>query len=371
MLREKKACQPTGSVRNPVTMTKFYAIVVLCCFLVGSLTAGNPDRQGEAGAAQLLMNPWAPSAGLHTLNTSFITGVEAMRLNPAGLSRISGTQVMAGYANYLSGADISMQSIGVASRLKGNGALGLSLHSLDFGDVAITTTNQPEGVGANLTLSFINVGLSYSYTFEESVSVGVTLRGVSEGTSDVTAFGFAFDAGVQYVTGDKDEFKFGVSLRNVGSRMRYSGPGLATEGQSPDGRDQFPLTFNQRAEGFEMPSVLNIGASYDLLIGSSGTPDHRVTVLGNFTANSFSRDQLGAGVEYAFKEQFIGRVAYRNDFERDELTEAPLYNGLSAGASLRVPFSKADPSKHISFDYAYRSTRIYSGTHNIGISLAI
>ena len=352
-------------------LAKYCLLILLATFTASRLAAGNPDRQGEAGAVQLLMNPWAPSAGLHTLNTSFISGVEAMRLNPAGLSRMSGTQVMLGYANYLSGADISMQAVGVASRLKGNGAIGLTLHSLDFGDVAVTTDDQPEGVGANLSLSFLNIGLSYSYTFEEAVSVGVTLRGVSEGTADVTAFGFAVDAGIQYVTGEHDEFKFGVSLRNVGSRMRYSGPGLSVEASSPDPRDAFPLTFNQRAEGFGMPSVLNIGASYDLFRGNSNLEDHRVTVLGNFTANSFSRDQLGAGVEYAFREQFIGRLGYRNDFERDELTEAPLYNGISAGASVRVPFSKADKTKHISFDYAFRSTRIYSGTHNIGISLAI
>ena len=351
-------------------MNKIYTLLLLF-FAAGSLSAGNPDRQGEAGAAQLLMNPWAPSAGLHSLNTSSVYGVEAMRINPAGLSRMSGTNVMLGYANYLQGADISMQAVGVASKMKGGGAIGFSLHSLGFGDVPITTTNIPEGTGADLTLSFLNVGLSYSYTFEQKVSVGVTLRGVTEGTADVSAFGFAIDAGIQYVTGEDDEFKFGVSLRNVGSRMRYAGQGLATAGENPDPRSDYALTFNQRATGFEMPSILNIGASYDLLLGNEELADHRVTLMGNFTANSFSRDQLGAAVEYAFREQFIGRFGYRTDTDENELTEAPLYEGLSAGASARVPFSKGDRSKMISFDYAFRATRIYGGTHNVGISVSI
>ncbi|OAV45569.1 PorV/PorQ family protein [Lewinella sp. 4G2] len=352
-------------------MKRLYYLLIICVVSSATLFAGNPDRQGEAGAAQLLMNPWAPSAGLHSLNTSNVFGVEAMRINPAGVSRGTGTNVMVGYANYLQGTDISMQAIGVSSQLKGGGAIGFSIHSLDFGDIPITTTASPDGTGADLNLSYLNVGLTYSYTFEEAVSVGVTFRGVSEGTSDVNAFGFAIDAGVQYVTGENDEFKFGVSLRNVGSRMSYAGQGLAIATDTPNpGRDD-DLTIDIRAATFEMPSILNIGASYDLLTKNEALADHRVTVMGNFTANSFSRDQLGAGVEYAYREQFIGRLGYRSDFETDELTESPLYNGLSAGASIRVPFSKADRSKNISFDYAWRATRIYNGTHNIGISLAI
>jgi long-subunit fatty acid transport protein len=152
------------------------------------------------------MNPWAPSAGLHSLNTSNVIGVESMRINPAGLSRLGGTEVMLGFANYLSGTDIAMQAIGVGTKAGKNGAFGFSLMSLDFGDIPVTTTAQPEGTGALLNLSFINIGVTYSYVFDNKVSVGFTLRGVSEGTSDVSSFGFAIDAGVQYVTGDNDEF---------------------------------------------------------------------------------------------------------------------------------------------------------------------
>ncbi|MFZ1256084.1 MAG: DUF3308 domain-containing protein, partial [Saprospiraceae bacterium] len=51
--------------------------------------AGNPDRQGEAGAYELLMNPWARSGALNSLNASCISGVEAMMVNVAGISRIN------------------------------------------------------------------------------------------------------------------------------------------------------------------------------------------------------------------------------------------------------------------------------------------
>jgi len=347
-------------------MKKIY-LLVLCFGLAASTAfAGNPDRQGEAGAAQLLMNPWAPSAGLHTLNTSSIMGVEAMRLNPAGVSRMQGTEVRLGYANYLQGTGVSMQSIGVASASGKGGAIGFSIMSLDFGDVPVTTTALPEGTGALLNISFINIGLTYSYTFEEAVSVGVTLRGVSEGTSDVTAFGFAVDAGVQYVTGEADEFKFGISLRNIGSKLSYGGQGLTVSAQTTE--TNYDRALAERSAAFEMPSLLNIGVSYDLLAGKA---DQRVTLIGNFTANSFGRDQVGFAAEYAFREQFMARFGYRSDIEQSELTEVPLYDGLSAGASIRVPFKKGDRSRSVSIDYAWRNTRIFNGTHNIGIGVSI
>ncbi|NJB84814.1 hypothetical protein GGR26_000559 [Lewinella marina] len=353
-------------------MKKIY-LLALCSALSLVVSAGNPDRQGEAGAAQLLMNPWAPSAGLHSLGTSYVTGVEAMRINPAGVSRFAGTQVMLGYANYLQGTDISMQAIGVSSRVGESGGFGFSIMSLDFGDIPITTTEQPEGTGALMNLSFINVGLTYSHQFENKVSVGLTLRGVSESTSDVSSFGVAIDAGVQYVTGVQDAFKFGLSLRNVGSRMAYGGQGLATAADNPDQAADYKLTYAQRAAGFEMPSMLNIGASYDFL---THLENQRVTVVGNFTANSFSRDEVGAGLEYAFREQFLVRAGYRTDLDapgRSEGTaadESPIYDGISAGASIRVPFAKGDLTRRFSVDYAYRSTRIYGGTHNVGLSLS-
>ncbi|MEM9928955.1 MAG: PorV/PorQ family protein [Bacteroidota bacterium] len=348
-------------------MKKIY-LLVLCFGLAAIAFAGNPDRQGEAGAAQLLMNPWATSAGLHSLNTSSVFGVEAMRINPAGVSRFTGTEVKLGYANYLQGTDISMQSIGIASSSGNGGAIGFSIMSLDFGDIPVTTTAQPEGTGSLLSVSFINIGLTYSYTFEEAVSVGVTLRGVSEGTSQVTAFGFAIDAGVQYVSGDNDEFKFGLSLRNIGSRMTYGGQGLSVAAQTSEQTFTQNRALQERSAGFEMPSMLNIGASYDLL---SGVEDQRITLMGNFTANSFGRDQIGGAVEYAFKEQFIARLGYRTDIEQSELTEVPLYDGISAGASIRVPFKKGDRSRSFSIDYAFRNTRIFDGTHNIGIGISI
>lgn len=331
-----------------------------------ALWAGNPDRQGEAGAVQLLLNPWASSAGLHTMNTSFVRGVEALRINPAGIARVNRMEFAIGSANYLQGADIRLNALGLTQKVGESSAFGFSIMSVNFGDILITTNDIPDVDinGPTFNINFFNVGLSYAHVFENKVSVGVTLRGVSEGTSDVSAFGFAVDAGVQYVTGENDNFKFGISLRNVGSRMSFAGQGLSTAAPAPSGAG-YNLTLAQRSAGFELPSLLNIGLSYDFLMGGGV---HRLTALGNFTANSFSRDEIGGGLEYALKERFMLRAAYRAEMNENN-EELSVYAGPSAGATISVPMSKDRKDNMISIDYGYRHTRVWDGVHNFGVRI--
>ena len=52
--------------------------------------AGNEDRSGQAGAPELLINPWAASSGWGNAGMSFVKGVEAMYGNVAGISGIRG-----------------------------------------------------------------------------------------------------------------------------------------------------------------------------------------------------------------------------------------------------------------------------------------
>ena len=336
------------------------ALAVLL-FSADTLKAGNPDRQGEAGAYQLIMNPWARSAGLHTINTARASGIDAMRINPAGLSGVTKTDLVIGRSNYLQTSGVFMNAVGFGQRIGENGVLGISLMALDFGEIDITTTEQPEGIGSTYSPLLFNIGVGYSYTFSNKISCGAVIRLLTEGTTDATASGVALDAGVQYVTGEKDNFKLGIALRNIGPPMRYKGEALALVIASPEGG--YNITLSERAEKFELPSLLNLGISYDIWGGER----NRFTLIGNFTAHSFSRDQYGAGLEYSFREMFTLRGAFRYEPGLfGNITEKPVYTGGSAGCSILVPLKKKSDKK-IGLDYAYRTSNPFRGTHNLGL----
>ena len=64
----------------------------------------------------------------------------------------------------------------------------------------------------------MNIGLSYAKKFTDNISCGATVRMISESIPDLNASGVALDAGVQYVSGDQRQIKFGISLKNVGPK---------------------------------------------------------------------------------------------------------------------------------------------------------
>ncbi len=328
------------------------------------LFAGNPDRQGEAGAAELLLNPWAKSAGLHSMTTATIAGVEAMRINVAGIGRINGRELLISNARLYEGSTIQLNALGYAQK-SGNGAFSVSIMSVDFGDIPVTTVAQPEGTGATFSPSFFHLGVGYAYTYENKISVGLLFRAISESTPDVSAFGFALDAGVQYVSGPQDNFRLGISLRNIGSPMRFGGQGLTFQGPNPEGNTQYLLSFDQRSEDFELPSVLNIGISYDYFF----TDKLMLRAVGNFTSNAFSRDQIGAGLEFSFNEMFMLRGGYKTDFGSSGTTLNNVYSGVSAGATIELPFNESGKNK-IGIDYAYRATNPFRGTHNFSVRMS-
>lgn len=330
--------------------------------------AGNPDRQGEAGAYELLLNPWARTVGLHAMNTSMVRGVESMNLNIAGLSRINSLEVGLGHSIYLQGTGLALNALGLAKRMGENGALGVSLNALSFGKIPVTTNGLPEGTGATFSPTFFNLGVSYSHWFEKKVSVGITLRLINESLADVSAFGFSIDAGVQYMTGSvehPDRFKFGISLRNVGSPMSFGGQGLNNSSINPDGTQSYLLTYKKTANDFELPSQLNIGAGYDIL------PDDKIklTALVNFTSNAFSRDEVGGGLELGIGNLLVLRGGYK--YEIGSTAADPnqsVYTGVAAGLSFNVPVRKGS-DQAISIDYGFLHTRVWNGTHNISLRI--
>jgi hypothetical protein len=350
---------------------KKYISTLFCAFMASAVAfGGNPDRQGQAGAYELLLNPWARTTGLNMLNVSSVKGAEAANLNVAGLGRINKTEVALGHAIYLRGTGLSLNALSLAQKVGENGVMGISLNSVSFGKIPITTTGLPEGTGATFSPTFFNLGASYAHQFEKKVSVGVTLRLINESLADVSAFGFSMDAGVQYMTGSEtypERFKFGIALRNVGSRMRFGGQGLNHAATNPDGTLNYALTYSKQAAEFELPTQLHIGAAYDVL------PEEkmRLTAMVNFTSNAFSRDEVGGGLEFNFNNLIALRGSYKYEVGTTSATlNRSVHTGIAGGLTVNIPVSKLS-SQAIALDYGYQHTRVWDGTHTVGLRIQL
>lgn len=370
-------------------MNKHYlklAFSLLTLLGVHTAQAGNDTKRGQGGAGELLVNPWARSSGWANSNVSSVTGLESSFINVAGLSSVVGTEVAMANVRYLSGSDINIFSLGLATRLSEFGVLGFSFTNWGLGQLVQTTYDLPEGAGVfNLSLS--NFSVSYTQQFSEKISAGILLRGVFHSIPNMGGTGVAADAGIQYRTGDKKEFHIGVTLRNIGTKIRYQGDGLSTNSviQDPD-RQYDGTTMSQIINGFEMPVLLGIGTGYDFHVDGS----NRITVSGTFQSNTYTQDNYLFGAEYGFKDLFMARVGYnlQNNIYAPMGTRTDVNRGLTAGLSVNVPLEEVFRSgnggelteesapvtpknkRTFSFDYSFRQTNPYNGTHSLGMSVA-
>lgn len=354
-------------------MNKFLSLV-LGIILVGGFSfeqalAGNPDRIGEAGAYELLINPWARSSGYNGINTAGITGAEAANSNIAGLAKTPGTQVVFAHTQWLRGSGVNINALGLAQPVGESGAMGLTVMSLGFGDIERTTVSSPEGGLGAFNPQFLNISASYARQFSSSISGGVLLRVITQQIDDVNASGAAIDAGIQYTTGPRDNIKFGVSLRNVGTPMKFGGDGLSFRGSALDG--DFDMTQAMRAEKFELPSLLNIGGAFDIWLDTEAEdPIHRLTLMLNFTAHSFGYDQFGGGIEYSLNEMFMVRGAYLYEENiNDPDTRRTALSGLAAGVTLDVPLR--EDGARIGIDYSFRPSNPFNGSHSAGVRIQL
>ncbi len=346
-------------------MTRTLTLLTISAVLGAPAYAGNPDRAGQAGGSQLLINPWARSSGWGLANTAALRGVEGMFGNVAGLAHTNKTEILFTNTRWLEGAGVSVNSIGLGQKMGESGVLGISATVMSFGDLPVTTDAQPEGGLGTYRPTMSNIGLAYAKTFSNSIYGGLLVRVASESIANVRATGVCFDAGINYVTGERDNVKFGIALKNVGPAMRFAGDGLGVQGLVTSGSDE--LTLQQRSERFELPSMLTIGGAYDIQLAEM----HRLTLAGTYVSNSFTLDQGLFGVEYAFKQIFHLRGGYL--WEKD-ITDAEarstVFTGPSAGLSVDFPFG-AEKKSAIAIDYAYRTTNPFAGVHCIGLRVSL
>lgn len=346
--------------------------------------AGNDTKRGQGGAVELLINPWARSAGMAGANSGIIRGVESMGLNVAGLAAVRKTEFNFCSALYLVGSDVRINSLGFGTRV-GDGAMGLTLSSFNLGTFYETTVENPDGTGITFSPQIFNFGASYAKNFSKRISAGLLVRGVSQSAYSASVFGLAFDAGIQYQTGKRKEFKFGVSIQNLGPKINFGGDAFTSRGTMQG--TSYSQTAGLLTAAFEQPSMLNLGVGYDFYVESE-VMKLKMTPCFNFRSNSFTSDQYQLGFQAGWDERFMLRAGY--DYQDGVFTEANATNanlGPSFGASVQLPFSRsksgdltpnnddlnegAVKSKVFGLDYSYTTTRYFGGTHRFSLILSL
>jgi hypothetical protein len=341
----------------------FVSFLLLCvamAFVTDTSDAQN-RRTGTAAATELLIPVGARDMAMGGSTLASSQGVEALYWNPAGLGRIGyGAEGMFSTMSYI--ADINVSYGAIAAAFGDFGNIGLSIKSLDFGDIPLTTNEDPEGrAGRIYSPTYVTLGLTYARSLTDAISAGLTAKLIAEQIDRASATGFAFDIGVQYsglvgVSG----LQLGVAIKNVGPQMKFDGSGLYRTATSSDGRRP-EQQYKSEAASFELPSLVEIGLAYRRPLGES----MMYNVNGSFTNNNLYLDEYRFGGELGytvdaltlFGRAGMGIVAQAED-------DANIF-----GATLGFGLAYTMPGMTVSFDYAFRQVDFFDNNNVFSLKL--
>jgi len=354
-------------------MKNFLTSSALAICILGTVIpayAGNKDRSGQSGASELEINPWGQSTGIFGMNIASVGSIEALKTNIAGLADVQKTDIGLSHVIYLTNSQVTINNLAIAQKVGSSSVIGLNVMSMGFGDITVTDYNNPEGSGTYRP-QFLNFQLGFAKEFSNSVRAGLAATFVSEQLTSIHANGACFDAGIQYKTGKRDNFHFGITLRNVGTNMRFTGSGFSINGESPN--SNYKITEEMKTDKFALPTYLSIGMSYDFFLDEkhlkdpvNDKPKQRLSLIAAFTSNSFNNDYLGGGLEYAYMETIMLRAGYRYENGIGTVSSTTMYNGFCAGVTAQKQMGDKGPL--LAIDYSFRPTvRPANGVHVISL----
>lgn len=337
---------------------KIIYIMMVFFLLASELMGGGGRRNGTGGAQELLIPISARGLALSGAYTAGITGIDAIMYNPAGLGvSTNSADAMFSYMNYI--ADIGYSFAAVAVHFEDFGSLGFSVRTLDFGDIPVTTVNNPEGTGAVFSPTFVVLGVTYSNQLTDRIRVGTTINLISEEIQRASASGVSFDAGVQYSgIGGVDGLKLGVAVLNFGPSLSFDGPDLDARVNQVDANRSSQF-YRLNTAQFELPSILELGLAYetrfsDQIGGLFST---------SFQNNNFSNDEYRLAAEFSYNDFFFLRGGYSYISEASDVTEEAIY-GPTFGVGINF-----NQGMDITVDYAFRSVEYFDANHMVTVQL--
>jgi|TARA_B100001142_G_scaffold91200_1_gene93056 hypothetical protein len=341
-------------------MKNTFKIFLGLTVLVSALTAGTVRSQGTAGASQLLIPVGTETVALSGTNVGTVAGIDALFTNVAGLARFnSGIQGTVSTTSYI--ADIDVMYAGMVVSMGETGTFGMTIKSLDFGDIPKTTSFAPEGDGQTFSPTFFTATAGFARAFSDRVHVGVSGKLISETIEETSATGMAVDVGVQYRFPNQP-LTLGVAMKNVGSRMHYDGINLDSNMVPEDSESgSSSETFRIVADNFALPTSLDLSATYTLI--------DNLDLSTVFTNHSYQANTLGFGAKYKLGSSWFGAATTMTVGDDDKPTNVSdtdwdewsgTFWGVSLGAGVSVPVG--DYLMHVS--YAMRTANEFFDDHS-------
>jgi len=321
------------------TIFLFYTLIIAC--VAGQAQVSDVSKVGITAAPFLEIGVGARAIGMGGAFVATANDASALYWNPAGIARSQQMQFLFMNTNWI--ADMKFNYAGITFPLGALGSMGAFLTTLNYGDMAVRTVDQPDGTGEIFSASDLAVGISYSRALTDRFSIGFNAKYIHQGIWHESANGMAVDLGTLFVTG-LNGLRIGASLLNFGSDMRMEGKDVLVFHDI----DPYILGNNDRVpadlqtEKWPLPLIFQFGLAMDVVKNEMNL----LTVAVDAVHPYDNTESLNLGAEYTFRNMFSLRAGFRDLFLRDG-EQGPTFgigfnNTFLGNLGIRLDYAYAD-----------------------------
>ncbi|MBI4778439.1 PorV/PorQ family protein [Candidatus Desantisbacteria bacterium] len=261
-----------------------YIIILLCMIISLNASAESPC------ATFLRIGLDARSTGLGEAFCGLSDDAEAIYYNPAGLGFIENTEISLTHTNWLE--DIGIECVGLVHPLANGHTIGINTTYLHTQDI-IERNRQGTATGRFRVYNF-STGLAYGYQATGKVSLGASLKYISESNPWSKTSAHAADAGVMWQP--LSYVSLGASVQNIGNRMQTS------------------------KNEYNLPLISRVGIAYKPI-------DSLVLTMDSISFDG-KKPFMAVGIEYGHGQTMILRAGYETNHENT--------TSISSGIGLRI-----------------------------------
>ncbi len=231
--------------------------------------------------------------------TALTEGSGSVFWNPAGVVDGCANDIYAAYNQWPAGIHVGALSYAYVNPKIGT--FSVNAKYVNFGEMEVTTVEDPNGTGSMLQMTNYAVGLTYGKYLTDKVSFGLTAKLVNEkyGANGYTTV--AWDVGLMYRASFRN-LKIGMSILNFSNKVQYSGTYIDySYSNSYLTGTEIPF------ESWSLPITFRFGAVMDIY--NSGI--NKVIAAVDMVHPNDNVEQYNIGVEYAYDAKMFFRIGYK------------------------------------------------------------
>ena len=301
----------------------------------------NVSKRGTTAAPFLEIGQGARAMAMGSAFVAVANDESAFYWNPAGLAKLDGVGILFDHTYWL--ASVGYNYLAASYNLGSMGTAGFSLTASSYGDMKVTTVDDPEGTGQVFTASDIAFSLGYGLNLTDNFSIGFNPKIIHQSIWDAGATGFAMDIGILYKT-PFDGIMLGMSVSNFGTKMQMEGQSLLVTydpDQTTTGNNgNIPAYLG--TDAWSLPLNFRVGLAYTPI----STDMHKFTIDVDAQHPIDNYESVNVGGEYVFDDLIAIRGGYKSLFLTDSEESFTLGFGVK---QLLVGHAE------VALDYAYES----------------